>query len=104
MAETPSPTTIRLQGIDLPVRRMGRGPAVLMLHGGGGPMSGQPFAHELAKHVEIIEPVHPGFAGSPLPDRFDNLEDLIYLYLDRLQALLNRLRGSAENIHPVPAE
>ncbi len=29
---------------------------------------------------------------------------VIYLYLDRLQAWLNRLRGSAGNIHPVPAE
>ena len=87
MAESDSPTTIKLQGIDLQVRRKGKGAPLLMLHGGGGPMSGFPFTDALARHFEIIEPVHPGFAGTPIPAQFDNHEDLVYLYLDLIDHL-----------------
>src|SRR5262249_39423519 len=61
-------TSHRLQGIDLKVRRKGRGPRILVLHGGGGPVLGHPFADRLAERFELIEPVHPGFAGTPIPD------------------------------------
>lgn len=77
----------KLQGIDLAVRRKGRGPSMLVLHGGGGPVLGFPFADRLAERFELIEPVHPGFAGTPVPDHFDGLEDLVYLYLDLMDAL-----------------
>ena len=80
-------TTHRLQGIDLKLSRKGRGPSILVLHGGGGPVLGYPFADRLAKRFELIEPVHPGFAGTPIPDHFDGLEDLVYLYLDLMDAL-----------------
>jgi len=80
-------TSHRLQGIDLEVRRKGRGPSMLVLHGGGGPVLGHPFADRLAERFELIEPVHPGFAGTPVPDHFDGLEDLVYLYLDLMDAL-----------------
>src|SRR5262249_17973817 len=80
-------TSHRLQGIDLDVRRKGRGPSMLVLHGGGGPVLGYPFADRLAERFELIEPVHPGFAGTPIPDHFDGLEDLVYLYLDLMDAL-----------------
>ncbi|MBV8755083.1 MAG: alpha/beta hydrolase [Hyphomicrobiales bacterium] len=77
----------RLQGIALAVRRKGRGPSILVLHGGGGPVLGFPFADRLAERFELIEPIHPGFAGTPIPDHFDGLEDLVYLYLDLMDAL-----------------
>ena len=80
-------TSHRLQGIDLEVRRKGKGPSVLVLHGGGGPVLGFPFADRLAERFELIEPVHPGFAGTPIPEHFDGLEDLVYLYLDLMDAL-----------------
>ena len=60
---------------------------MLVLHGGGGPVLGYPFADRLAEHFELIEPVHPGFAGTPIPDHFDGLEDLVYLYLDLMDTL-----------------
>ena len=41
---------------------------MLVLHGGGGPVLGYPFADRLAEH-------------------FDGLEDLVYLYLDLMDAL-----------------
>lgn len=84
---TPIRTQLALQGIELSVTRRGRGRPVLMLHGGGGPVSTLPFADALAEHVELIEPVHPGFAGSAIPEHFDGLEDLVYLYLDLMDAL-----------------
>ncbi len=86
MSET-NATKMKLQGIDLEVRRKGRGPAMLVLHGGNGPITGYPFADKLAEHFQLIEPVHPGFAGSNIPEHFDNLEDLVYLYLDLMDAL-----------------
>jgi pimeloyl-ACP methyl ester carboxylesterase len=82
-----SKTVLELHGVGLEVARKGSGPQLLILHGGGGPVSHLPFADELAKRFEIIEPVHPGFAGTPIPEHFDNLQDLIFLYLDLFDAL-----------------
>src|SRR5262249_40475395 len=80
-------TSHRQQRIELEVSRKGRGPSMLVLHGGGGPVLGYPFADRLAERFELIEPIHPGFAGTPIPDYFDGLEDLVYLYLDLMDAL-----------------
>ncbi|MDX3907974.1 MAG: alpha/beta hydrolase [Pigmentiphaga sp.] len=80
-------TTVTLQGIEVPISRKGHGRPLLMLHGGGGPVASRPFADLLAQHMEVIEPVHPGFAGTAIPDHFDGMEDLVYLYLDLMDAL-----------------
>ena len=42
---------------------------------------------KLAKTFEIVAPVHPGFAGSEIPEHFDDMQDLIYLYLDLMDEL-----------------
>jgi len=80
-------TTLKLPGVDLQVVRRGSGPQILMLHGGEGPIDQFPFFQRLAEHYEIIQPVHPGFAGTPIPEHFDNLQDLIFLYLDLIDLL-----------------
>jgi pimeloyl-ACP methyl ester carboxylesterase len=80
-------STIVLQGIELRVQRQGAGPPLLMLHGGDGPQEHLPFFQRLTERFEVIAPTHPGFAGSPLPEHFDDLEDLVYLYLDLMDAL-----------------
>ena len=67
--------------------RKGSGPKILVLHGGDGPIDRFPFADQLAERYEIIHPVHPGFAGTPIPEHFDNLQDLIFLYLDLIDHL-----------------
>jgi pimeloyl-ACP methyl ester carboxylesterase len=79
--------TIALQGIDLQVSRQGTGAPLLLLHGGDGPQGQLPFVQRLAERFEVIAPTHPGFGGSPMPEHFDTLEDLVYLYLDLLDAL-----------------
>jgi pimeloyl-ACP methyl ester carboxylesterase len=66
---------------------MGSGPQLFLLHGGGGPVTALPFAEKLAQSFEIIAPVHPGFAGTAIPEHFDDLQDLVFLYLDLMDAL-----------------
>jgi pimeloyl-ACP methyl ester carboxylesterase len=79
--------TVALQGIDLQVQRQGAGPPLLVLHGGDGPADQWPFMQRLSERFEVIAPTHPGFAGTPLPEHFDDIEDLVYLYLDLMDAL-----------------
>ena len=83
-------STIVLQGIGLRVVRRGAGPPLLLLHGGDGPQDQLPFFTRLTERFEVIAPIHPGFAGSVIPEHFDGLEDLVYLYLDLLDALALR--------------
>tara|TARA_R110000787_G_scaffold146216_1_gene259961 strand:+ start:315 stop:1103 length:789 start_codon:yes stop_codon:yes gene_type:complete len=78
--------------LDLPqgkitVSRKGSGPQLLLLHGGGGPVINFPFADKLAESFEVISPTHPGFNGTPVPDHFDWMSDLVHFYLDVLDAL-----------------
>ena len=79
--------TITLQGIEVPYARKGAGAPMLMLHGGGGPVAAMPFADRLAASFDIIAPVHPGFAGTAIPDHFNRIDDLVFLYLDLMDAL-----------------
>jgi pimeloyl-ACP methyl ester carboxylesterase len=79
--------TIAIQGIDLQVVRQGTGQPLLLLHGGDGPLGLLPFLRRLAERFEIIAPTHPGFAGTVIPEHFDTLEDLVFLYLDLLDVL-----------------
>lgn len=78
---------MNLHGIEVDVARKGKGQPLLMLHGGGGPIAGMPFAAKLAERFEIIAPTHPGFGGTRIPDRFTRVDDLAFLYLDLLDAL-----------------
>lgn len=80
-------SSVSLQGIDLNYVRRGSGPPMLLLHGGGGPQDGFPYFAKLAEKFDVIAPVHPGFAGTPIPEHFDNMEDLVYLHLDFMDAL-----------------
>jgi len=79
--------SIAIQGIDLQVVRQGAGQPLLLLHGGDGPLGLLPFLRRLAERFEIIAPTHPGFAGTVIPEHFDTLEDLVFLYLDLLDVL-----------------
>ena len=65
----------------------GSGPAVLVLHGGGGPLTVAGFVEAMSAHSRVIAPVHPGFGGTPRPDAFDSIEQLA----DAYAALLERL-------------
>ena len=78
---------VSLRGVDVPLVRSGSGPTVLVFHGGEGPVDHLPFAKRLSGSFETLYPTHPGFDGSPIPEHFDNLQDLIFLYLDLIDTL-----------------
>jgi pimeloyl-ACP methyl ester carboxylesterase len=78
---------LAVKDLELEVFHKGEGAALLLLHGGGGLDHRAPFLDLLARHFEVIAPSHPGFGRSPLPDRFDSVDDLAYLYLDLLDTL-----------------
>lgn len=78
---------MKLQGQEIDVVRKGSGQPLLLLHGGGGPIAAMPFADRLAEKFEVIAPTHPGFGGSKIPDHFNRIDDLVFLYLDLLDEL-----------------
>ena len=66
----------------------GSGEPLLYLHGSGGEsMIWLPFHDGLSKHSTVIAPMHPGFGESEGLDQTDGMEDLIFHYLDFLQAM-----------------
>lgn len=78
--------TISIGDVTLDVIVRGDGPPMLYLHGAGGIRTDTPFLDLLARDARVIAPSHPGFGRSPLPDWFDTVDDLAYLYLDFLEA------------------
>jgi pimeloyl-ACP methyl ester carboxylesterase len=72
----------------------GSGHTFLLLHGGAGPQSVTGFANLLATthDARVITPTHPGFGGTPRPERIDSIKVLARLY----GALLDRL--DVENV------
>src|SRR2546423_1533411 len=79
--------------VELSITEKGEGHPVLLLHGGGGPLTVNGFADLLAaqKPARVITPTHPGFGGSPRPDSLANVPGLAALYIALLAEL--DLRG-----------
>jgi pimeloyl-ACP methyl ester carboxylesterase len=75
-------------GLTLTLQDRGSGPALLVLHGGGGPLTVARFVEAMSAQARVIAPVHPGFAGTPRPASFDSIEQIA----DTYAALLERLQ------------
>jgi len=83
---------ITLDGIgpvDVTYTDQGEGHPVLLLHGGGGPLTVQGFATLLStrENARVITPTHPGFAGTPRPEALTTVADLATLYVTLLDTL-----------------
>ena len=65
----------------------GSGPAVLVLHGGGGPLTVARFVEAMAAHARVIAPIHPGFGGTPRPETCDSVEQIADAYVELLDRL-----------------
>ncbi|KUL23580.1 alpha/beta fold hydrolase [Actinoplanes awajinensis] len=82
-------TTIEISGVLLSFTERGAGRPVLLLHGGGGPLTVAGFADLLAaeRPARVITPVHPGFGGTPRPDGLATIGGLAALYVALLDEL-----------------
>ncbi|WP_405164293.1 alpha/beta hydrolase [Nocardia sp. NBC_01499] len=69
----------------LTIDESGSGPTILVLHGGGGPATVAGIAEHLSRSAHVLTPTHPGWNGTPRPDRFDSITDLADAYLDLLR-------------------
>ncbi len=76
---------LEIRGVKVKVRRAGRGPTVLFLHGAGGVPQWLPFFDMLAEHYELLVPEHPGFGGSDDPPWICSIADLAMFYLDLVE-------------------
>lgn len=72
--------TIEAAGFTLEVLRAGSGKPILALHGVDTLRPGSPVADGLAAMGALIAPSHPGCGGSPRPEAFDTVYDLVHLY------------------------
>jgi pimeloyl-ACP methyl ester carboxylesterase len=77
----------RLGGVELEVFSGGQGEMLLLLHDVELLNGWWPYMASLARSFGVLAPSHPGFGSSSLPDDFDSVEDLAYLYLDLLREL-----------------
>jgi len=76
------PETTEVEGIKLEVRRHGKGPPVIVLHGDEACRDVPPFDLLLAESFEVIVPSLPGLNGSELPNWVEDVNDLAYVMLD----------------------
>ena len=76
-----------IRGRKIQVLRDGSGPRLLYLHSAGGEVAWLPFFEQLAQHFTVWLPAHPGFAQSEGLDRIETIEDLVFHYVDVLDAL-----------------
>src|SRR6266540_3011939 len=67
----------------------GSGRDVLLLHGGGGPQTVEDFGVLLAESLDahVVVPTHPGFAGTPRPERLRTIAGLAAVYVGLLDQL-----------------
>lgn len=81
--------TLDVGGVPITATRVGAGRPVLVLHGGGGPMTVLPWAAGLAaaQNADVIVPVHPGFNDTPRPEALRTPRGLAELYVSMLDAL-----------------
>ena len=68
--------------LELSVNEQGQGWPVLVLHGGGGPLSVAGFAEAMSRNARVFTPIHPGFNGTIRPDWLDSVDKLANTYLE----------------------
>ena len=79
--------TLKINDVDLNLRRAGEGETLLLLHGANGNTSWMPVFEKLSENFHVILPDHPGFGGTSTPEWMDNISDMAYFYLDVIDAL-----------------
>ncbi|HLH22929.1 MAG TPA: alpha/beta fold hydrolase [Chloroflexota bacterium] len=89
---------LMIAGTRVRVQSAGDGPPLLYLHGAGG-VSWLPGHTALAEHCRLIVPEHPNWGEDELADGLESIEDLVYFYLDFLDALdLDRIHLAGHSL------
>src|SRR5215207_1472859 len=76
-----------VRGIRTHLREHGDGPPMLVLHGAGGAGPWRPYLERLSERFRVILPDHPGFGASDSAPWIQNMDDVVYHYLDLLDLL-----------------
>src|SRR6185503_5837567 len=83
--------TLNIRGRKVAVAELGKGTPLLYLHGfadiHGAAPDFLPFHHALAKDFRVIAPAHPACAGSDEDEDIETMDDLVFHYLEVLDAL-----------------
>jgi pimeloyl-ACP methyl ester carboxylesterase len=78
VTDSSSPHT---EKVIMKINETGEGRNILVLHGGGGPMTMGGLAAHLAAHAHVITPTHPGWDGSPRPESLKTVAELADEYV-----------------------
>ncbi len=82
----PQTRTVDIRGLSVRVLEDGGGPPLLFLHNAMGAGLWTPVHAALARHFRVLLPDHPGFGRCTLPEWLDGMEDVVFHYLDFLDA------------------
>lgn len=85
--ETHAEEYLDFSGGRVHVLRGGTGQPVLFLHAAGGAGQWHRFHELLARDFEVFAPDHPGFGGSDELPEVEEMDDLVYHYLDLIERL-----------------
>jgi pimeloyl-ACP methyl ester carboxylesterase len=75
--------------VPVSVEEYGEGHPVLLLHGGGGPVTVSGFAGLMTERhpVHVYLPIHPGFNGTARPDGLASIRQVAELYANLIEKL-----------------
>jgi pimeloyl-ACP methyl ester carboxylesterase len=85
--DAPAEQHLELAGGRVHLLRGGAGEPLLFLHAAGGAGAWLEFHRLLAGRFDVIAPDHPGFGGSDEFEDVEAVDDLVFHYLDVMDAL-----------------
>jgi pimeloyl-ACP methyl ester carboxylesterase len=80
-------TFLTLHGTKIQLLSGGSGEPLLYLHSAGGELVWLPFFEQLSRSFTVYLPAHPGFSKSEGLEKIDTMEDLVFHYIDVMDAL-----------------
>jgi pimeloyl-ACP methyl ester carboxylesterase len=87
LTNVPAEEYLQLAGGRVHLLRGGKGEPLLFLHAAGGAGTWLEFHQLLARGFDVIAPDHPGFGKSDDFPEVEAIDDLVYHYLDVMDAL-----------------
>lgn len=76
-----------MRGVQTHLLHGGRGKPLLVLHPEFAADLWSPYHDQLAGHFRVLAPDHPGFGRSERPEWLEQIDDMVFHYVDLLDAL-----------------